>query len=385
MTRRPTRPTPSVLAEHFISELHDASFGLWSGVPCSYLTPFMNAVTATDGVSYVGAANEGDAVAIAAGSELAGSPAVAMFQNSGLGNAVNPLTSLTRPFALPVLLITTWRGQPGGSPDEVQHEFMGSITPSLLELLDIGWEPFPHTEADVAPTITRALDHMTRTKRPYALVLSEGTVPKSPLTPTAPRTAPAGRVSGEAGDPMGPDAALKAVQSVTSPDVVIATTGYTGRALYSIDDRPNQLYMVGSMGCAPSVGLGVALARPDLRVVVLDGDGAALMRLGAYATIGRERPPNLVHVLLDNGIHESTGGQPTVGSHVDFPAVASAAGYPDVRLVTSPAGLADAIDAGGTDLSFVYARTTVRPPGKLPRPTIQPPEVAARLRSWLAP
>jgi phosphonopyruvate decarboxylase len=344
----------------------------------------MNVVTATDGVTYIGAANEGDAVAIAAGTQLAGSPGVAMFQNSGLGNAVNPLTSLTYPFELPVLVITTWRGEPGGKPDEVQHEFMGSITPQLLELLDIAWEPFPGSEDDVAAAVGRATDHMGRTGRPYALILSEGTVPKSPLESSAPLDPTGSRVTGSAGRALAPDDALAAVQEVTSGDVVIATTGYTGRALYALDDRPNQLYMVGSMGCAPSFGLGVALTRPDLRVVVLDGDGAALMRLGAYATIGRERPANLVHVLLDNGIHESTGGQPTVGSHVDFPAIAAASGYPEVRKVETPTQLSEAVDAGGDGLSFVYARTTPRPPGKLPRPSIQPPEVAERLRTWIA-
>ncbi|NNC93280.1 MAG: phosphonopyruvate decarboxylase [Acidimicrobiia bacterium] len=383
-TRWPTVQTLSVLAERFIAELRDHSFGVFSGVPCSYLTPFMNALTAADGVAYVGAANEGDAVAIAAGTQLGGYPGVAMFQNSGLGNAVSPLTSLTRPFRLPVLIITTWRGQPDGTPDEVQHEFMGSITPQLLELMNIPWEPFPASEADVPGVVARATVHMQRTGQPYGLILSEGTVPKSPVVPSEVITHGAGTATGQASVPLAADDALRAVQSVTSGDVVIATTGYTGRGLYALDDRPNQLYMVGSMGCAPSLGLGLALVRPDLRIVVLDGDGAALMRLGAYATIGRERPPNLVHVLLDNGIHESTGGQPTVGSHVDFPAVARASGYPVVHSVASPAELAAAVESGGTGLSFVYARTAPRPSGKLPRPSIGPVDVAARLRSWMA-
>lgn len=373
-----------MLAERFIAELRDHSFRFFSGVPCSYLTPFMNAVTAADGVAYVGAANEGDAVAIAAGTQLGGSPGVAMFQNSGLGNAVNPLTSLTRPFRLPVLIITTWRGQPGGTPDEVQHGFMGSITPQLLELMDIPWEPFPASEADVPEVVGRATAYMQETGQPYALILSEGTVPKSPVTPSEATTVAPGTTSGRAGVPLAVDDALRAVQSVTAGDVVIATTGFTGRGLYALDDRPNQLYMVGSMGCAPSLGLGLALARPDLRVVVLDGDGAALMRLGAYATIGREGPPNLVHILLDNGIHESTGGQRTVGSHVDFPAIAQASGYPEVQSVETPAELTAAVESGGGRLKFVYARTAPRPPEKLPRPSIGPADVATRLRSWMS-
>jgi phosphonopyruvate decarboxylase len=373
-----------VLAERFIAELRSQSVRVFSGVPCSYLTPFMNAVTSAEGVTYIGAANEGDAVATAAGTQLAGSPGVAMFQNSGLGNAVSPLTSLTRTFDLPVLLITTWRGEPGGTPDEAQHEFMGSITPQLLELLDIRWEPFPASEDDVPDTVARAMEHMEQTRQPFALILSDGTVPKSPVATGPPVPMAESVRTGNARASLSPDGALRAVQSVTGNDVVVATTGYTGRALYALEDRPNQLYMVGSMGCAPSLGLGVALARPDLRVVVLDGDGAALMRLGAYATIGRERPPNLVHVLLDNGIHESTGGQPTVGSHVDFPAIAGAAGYPAVRSVETEDDLAEAVGSGGDGLEFVYARTSPRPPGKLPRPSIRPAEVAVRLQTWMS-
>lgn len=370
-------------AERFIAELQANSFRLFSGVPCSFLTPFMNAVSTARGVDYIGAANEGDAVAIAAGAQLGGSPAVAMFQNSGLGNAVNPLTSLTRPFELPVLVITTWRGEPGGSGDEVQHEFMGSITPQLLELLDIPHEPFPSVPDGVPGAVARAIAHMKKGMS-YGLILSEGSVPKSPIVEHAAPTLTTGSSAGSADHPLDPDEALAAIQRTTAQAVVIATTGYTGRALYALDDRPNQLYMVGSMGCAPSLGLGLALARPDVRVVVLDGDGAALMRLGAYATLGRERPPNLTHVLLDNGIHESTGGQPTVGSHVDFPAVAHAAGYPVVRSVASTAELADAVAKGSGELSFVYARTSSRGPRRLPRPSIKPSDVAARLRSWMA-
>lgn len=370
-------------AARFIAELRANSFRLFSGVPCSYLTPFMNAVGAAEGVDYVGAANEGDAVAIAAGARLGGSPAVAMFQNSGLGNAVNPLTSLTRPFALPVLVITSWRGEPDGGPDEVQHEFMGSITPQLLDLLDIPHEPFPASSDDVPSVVGRATAHM-ETGGSYGLILSDGVVPRSPVMEHAPSAQRPGVLTGSTDRPLDPNEALVAVQAATAGAVVIATTGYTGRALYALDDRPNQLYMVGSMGCAPSLALGLALARPDLRVVVLDGDGAALMRLGAYATIGRERPANLVHVLLDNGTHESTGGQPTVGSHVDFPAVAHAAGYPVVRSVATAIELGEAIDEGTEGLKFVYARTAPRRTGRLPRPSIRPNEVASRLQSWMA-
>ncbi len=226
-----------MLAERFVAELRDHSFRVFSGVPCSYLTPFMNAVTAADGVAYVGAANEGEAIAIAAGTQLGGSPGVAMFQNSGLGNAVSPLTSLTRPFRRPVLIITTWRGQPDGTPDEVQHEFMGSITPQLLELMGIPCEPFPASEAEVSEVVGRATAYMQEKGEPVALILSEGTVPKSPVAPSGVVGSRPGTTTGRAGEPFAADDALRAVQSVTSGDVVIATTGYTGRGLYALDDR----------------------------------------------------------------------------------------------------------------------------------------------------
>jgi phosphonopyruvate decarboxylase len=177
---------------------------------------------------------------------------------------------------------------------------------------------------------------------------------------------------------------LRAVQEGThADDIVVATTGYTGRELYALDDRSNQIYMVGSMGCASSFGLGLALACPDRRVVVLDGDGAALMRLGALATLGYERPANLVHVLLDNGVHESTGGQTTVSRSIDFSAIAAACGYPRVASVGAPGELAAVLNEAQGALQFVHAPTLPGVPDNLPRPTITPADVAARLRATL--
>jgi phosphonopyruvate decarboxylase len=177
---------------------------------------------------------------------------------------------------------------------------------------------------------------------------------------------------------------LRAVQAaMRETDVVVATTGYTGRELYATDDLPNQFYMVGSMGCAVSVGLGLAAVRPERRVIVLDGDGAALMRLGAFATVGYERPENLVHVVLDNGLHESTGGQSTVSRSIDFPGLAAACGYERVETVTAPDELAAALQQSTDQLTFVHAPILPGVP-ELPRPSITPAEVAARLRAHLA-
>jgi phosphonopyruvate decarboxylase len=176
-------------AELFVDAARDRGFGLWSGVPCSYLTPFINYVIDAPGIRYVPAANEGDAVAIAAGSRLGGVPGIALFQNSGLGNAVNPLTSLTHTSRIPILIITTLRGEPGGPADEPQHALMGAITTSLLELMDIPWEYFPGEAEDVQPALDRALLHLNGSRSPYAFVMRKGGVsPYALRTGLEPRT-----------------------------------------------------------------------------------------------------------------------------------------------------------------------------------------------------
>jgi phosphonopyruvate decarboxylase len=165
---------------------------------------------------------------------------------------------------------------------------------------------------------------------------------------------------------------------------VIASTGFAGRELYALDDRRQQLYMVGSMGCAMSLGLGLALAQPKRRVIVLDGDGAVLMRLGGLSTVGYERPANLVHVLLDNQMHESTGGQSTVSHSVDFASIAAACGYPVTARATTPEEVAAFLARDGAPaLSLLHVKIVPGAPDDLPRPTITPPEVAARFRACI--
>lgn len=372
-------------AAAFISAATARGVGLYTGVPCSYLTPFINHVIGSASLRYVGAANEGDAIAIAAGSALAGVPAVAMFQNSGLGNAVSPLTSLTHTFRIPVLLIVTWRGEPGGPPDEPQHALMGQVTPRMLELMEIPWAPFPREEGAIGPALDAAFAHMRDAKRPYALVMRKGSVAEAPLGAPPPARPPA------AAAPVAKPRAsatrrdmLAAIRSAAAGDVLVATTGYTGRELYAQGDAPNQFYMVGSMGCAVSVALGIALAQPRRRVIAIDGDGAALMRLGALTTVGCERPANLVHLLLDNGMHESTGGQATAAPGVDFCAIAAGSGYRSVAAIAGPAALAAALGERGPGPRFIHVPIVPGVPEKLPRPTVTPPEVAARLAAWLA-
>lgn len=373
-------------ATEVLDAFRRAGFELFTGVPCSYLTPLIDAVIDAPDLRYVGAANEGEAVAIAAGARVAGREAVVMFQNSGLGNAVNPLTSLNHPFRLPVLVLTTWRGQPGGPHDEPQHDVMGAITPGLLELMGIPWELFPAERGALDEALARARRSMAETGISHAFVLPKGVVEAAATgrhrTPDhTPGGTPEGTFSGARIDP---DDALRALRAgTTASDALIATTGFTGRALYALGDRENQLYMVGSMGCASSFALGVALCRPERRVVVLDGDGAMLMHLGAAPVIGHEAPPNLVHVLLDNGVHDSTGAQATVAPAVDLARIALASGYREALRIETEQALTAALRVQRPGPRFLHVRTAPRRDRKLPRPTQTPAEIAQRFAAWL--
>lgn len=373
-----------VPASRFIDAARRRGFGLFSGVPCSYLKPLINTVIDDDSLTYVAAANEGDAVAIAAGAELGGTRAVAMFQNSGLGNAVNPITSLVHTSRLPLLLVVTLRGEPGGPPDEPQHELMGRITTRLLEEMEVPWDWFPTATDDVDPVMDRVEDSIGDQRCSHALVMRKDSVAPHALQSSA-RGARPDACSGEGSAATERRSAfLLAVQSNQLPgDVIIATTGYTGRELFAGADQPNQFYMVGSMGCAASLGLGLALTRSERRVIVLDGDGALLMRLGAMATVGHYRPDNMVHVLLDNGMHESTGGQATASSTVDFCAIAAACGYPRVSEAADAEALGGILGKQGSGLRFVRCPVLPGLADDLPRPCITPEGVTTRLRRYL--
>jgi phosphonopyruvate decarboxylase len=291
----------------FVEAARRHGFDWYAGVPCSFLTPFINYVLQDPSLHYVSMANEGDAVALIAGVALAGSSTphgrgVTMMQNSGLGNAVSPLTSLTWVFRIPQLLIVTWRGQPG-VVDEPQHALMGPITPAMLDTMEIPWELFPTDVDAIEPALRRATAHMQLHGRPYALLMQKGSVAAYPLReqPVLRAHPRSEAVISSKGIPVrsrpSREEALRMVVAQTPLDsAVLATTGFCGRELYAIDDRPNQLYMVGSMGCVLPLALGMALARPRLRVIALDGDGAALMRLGAFATVGAYAPANLWHL-----------------------------------------------------------------------------------------
>lgn len=376
-----------IKAADFIIPAKAMGFKTWAGVPCSFLTPFINSVIDDPEMSYVSSANEGDAVATASGAALGGQPAVAMMQNSGLGNAISPLSSLNWVFRIPILLIITLRGEPG-LPDEPQHELMGQITGDLLDKLQIPWAYFPRHADDVAGMLEAARWQMERTSRPYAFVMRKGSVAPSQLQS---QWQPKSHAMPFSGIPDAPDRDLlsrqQALQTVIEntpleDSVVIGTTGFTGRELFALDDRPNQLYMVGSMGCASSFGLGLSLAQPHKQVVVIDGDGAALMRMGNMATVGAYGPKNLQHLLLDNGVHDSTGGQATVSRGLSFAAIASACGYSNSEEGASQEQIKRLLSSrDGPDFLHLHIRKGV--PDNLPRPDQKPADVCRRLMAHL--
>jgi phosphonopyruvate decarboxylase len=376
-----------IIADDFLVACHARNIDFYTGVPCSFLAPLINRTIRASNMDYVAASSEGEAIAIAAGAWLAGRNTAVMCQNSGLGNTVNPLTSLNFPFRIPTLLIVTWRGQPG-IHDEPQHELMGQVTARLLDIMRIEHAIFPHESAAIEGALDIAVTEMTAHGRPYALILPHGTI-RDDVRPPAPSTLPPVRsatlnLCRNGGRPRRDEILQTVINRAPEAAAIIVTTGKAGRELFTLADRKQHLYLVGSMGCASGVGLGVSLNTPR-PIIILDGDGAALMKLGTLATIGATGPDNLIHIVLDNGVYDSTGGQATVSPTVDFAAVALACNY---RLAIScdslgafDCALARALEADGPTLVHAHVR-----PGsmdKLGRPTVTPHEVAQRFQSFI--
>ena len=377
-----------ITAETFLRQAKFKGFDFFTGVPCSFLTPLINGVLNDTDTEYVAAASEGEAVAIAAGAWLCGRETVVMFQNSGLGNAVNPLTSLNFSFKIPTLIICTWRAGPGFE-DEPQHALMGQITPDLFEVMRIPYSLFPNDDELVPARLGDAKSQMTESGLPSAFIMQKGDVSDQELTShgnDVPRVA--GILIDRRGHGSFPSryVTLEALVSVAPDNAgIIATTGKSGRELFTIADRRQHFYQVGSMGCAAGMGLGVAL-NTDKPVIILDGDGALMMKMGTLATIGAYAPKNLVHVVLDNGTYDSTGGQPTVSNGVDFAAIAVASGYQQGIHVDDIAGFKKAVvetllDDGPTLIHMKIAPGSL---SKLGRPNVSPPDVARRFKAFLA-
>lgn len=311
----------------------EKGIGFFTGVPDSLLKDFCAYVT--DHASeddHVIAANEGNAVALAMGHYLGtGSPALVYMQNSGIGNAVNPLLSLADPevYSIPMLLVIGWRGEPGVK-DEPQHVKQGRRMTELLEAMEIPWFVLPRTIAETGPVIAEAARAMTEREGPVAILVRVDTFERYRLKREI-----------VTDFPMNREGAVKhIVDSLPEDDIIVSTTGKTSRELYEyrkvLGKGGNDFLTVGGMGHTASIAMQIARVRPERFVICLDGDGSVIMHMGALGVIAIAGPANLLHIVINNGAHDSVGGQPTVGYDIDIPGVAIACGYRDAISVTTP-------------------------------------------------
>lgn len=368
----------------FGEELQKLGFRHFSGVPCSFLKNLIN--YAINECEYVAAANEGDAVAIASGAHVGGEKSVVLMQNSGLTNAVSPLTSLNYTFRIPLLGFVSLRGEPG-IPDEPQHELMGRITTQMLDLMQVQWQ-FLSADLEEARRQLLEANQQIEKNKTYFFVVKKGTFDKVILRKqqSAVHSNQIKR-QGHAADQL-PSRfeALTVINAIKDDQTVqLATTGKTGRELFEIEDADNNLYMVGSMGCISSLGLGLALRQKDRNIVVIDGDGSLLMRMGSLATNGYYNPPNMIHILLDNNAHDSTGGQSTVSHNLNFVDIAASCGYTRSLYIHSLDELEAALKEWKKTkgLTFLYMKISKNSNQNLSRPNVKPYEVKERLQRFL--
>jgi phosphonopyruvate decarboxylase len=329
----------------FYKALTQRGADFFCGVPDSLLKSFCAYVSgSTDKNQHITAVNEGAALALAAGFHLAtGRIPVVYMQNSGLGNAINPLLSLcdAAVYRIPALLIIGWRGEPGVH-DEPQHITQGRIQKALLDALELPHAVLDQDENSAGAQLDAAFAHLKNNGSPYALIAR-----KDSFAPHAPQEKTNDKAQ------MSREEAIETILAASSPaEIFTSTTGMASRELYELRQKKEQPHerdflTVGSMGHAASLALSLALQKPDLGVTCLDGDGAALMHLGAMAAIGERKPRNLRHILLNNGAHDSVGGQPTIAPAIDFPAIARASGYARVFSASSGAELRTALASAG--------------------------------------
>ena len=325
-------------------ELAGNGVTFFAGVPDSYLNGFCNHALANCPGRNIIAANEGNAVAIAAGHWFASReiPLVYM-QNSGQGNAVNPLASLADPavYAVPMILLIGWRGQGNTEPNHPQHRLQGEMTPGLLELMHIPYTVLTDSDEDFAKAARAAAAYCREHRAPYGLIAPKGVM----ADPDKPNNT-------DDTYPMSREEAMEIILDRMPADTIFcATTGRATRELFFLrekrgEGKAHDYLNVGSMGHASSVALGIALERKDRPVAVLDGDAACMMHMGAMTMVSKAEAPNLLHVVLNNGAHESVGGQPSAGHRIDFTKIAEACGYATTgRAATTREELEAAVDA----------------------------------------
>jgi phosphonopyruvate decarboxylase len=313
----------------------------FTGVPDSLLKSFCAWVTDHTEKNHILAVNEGAALALASGYHLAtGKTPLVYMQNSGIGNAVNPLLSLADGdvYRIPMILLVGWRGEPGVK-DEPQHLKQGKVTCALFEAMGIPYLILSANEDEVHSQIEKCYAHIKKNNTPFALIVRKDTF--------APYTAPSAVAS--SGAEMSREETIEEIIRLSLPgEVFISTTGMASRELYELREKNNMgherdFLTVGSMGHASSLALALAEQKPDLPVTCIDGDGAALMHLGSMATIGVRKPANLRHIVLNNGAHDSVGGQPTIAQKINLSGIARCAGYAKVFSVKTREELCGAL------------------------------------------
>lgn len=368
----------------FYDTLKGYGIDFYAGVPDSLLKNLCAYITDhADERHSIIAANEGGAMGLAAGHYLAtGQIPVVYMQNSGEGNVINPLASLTDPdvYNIPVLLVIGWRGRPGVH-DEPQHVKQGKITTGLLNVMGIDYSVLSKDEDKAEAQIRKAVEYMKRTNECYALVIEKDTFDNYTLQ------------NGEKnGLSLSREEAIQVVAAaIGEKDVIVSTTGMISRELFEYRTAMNQSHehdflTVGSMGHASQIALGIAMAKPDRRIWCFDGDGAVIMHMGGMAIVTSKQPNNYVHVVFNNGAHDSVGGQPTVGLRIDLPAVAKAIGYKSIYSVDAKEYLAEVLDKVNGQDGPILLEVKVKKGNRkdLGRPANTPIENKESLMSFLS-
>ena len=367
--------------QFFYDTLANYGIDFYAGVPDSLLKNLCAYITDhADAAHNIIAANEGGAMGLAAGHYLAtGQIPVVYMQNSGQGNIINPLASLTDPdvYNIPVLLVIGWRGKPGVH-DEPQHVKQGKVTTGLLNVMGIDYTVLSKEEEKAEAQIKKAIAFMQNTKQCFALVIEKDTfetyalqkVEKNDLT-------------------MSREEAIQTVAAALGEkDAIVSTTGMISRELFEYRTSMNQgherdFLTVGSMGHASQIALGIALEKKERKVWCFDGDGASIMHMGSMAIVANKAPENYVHVVFNNGAHDSVGGQPTVGLKIDLPAIAKAVGYKSVYSVSSKEELQQQLSHLGEAPVFLEVKVKKGNRKDLGRPTTTPIQNKEALMAFL--
>ena len=309
--------------QDFYDILTNNGIDCFCGVPDSLLKSFCAYIT-DNAQNHTITANEGNAIGLAAGHYLAtGNPALVYMQNSGIGNCVNPLLSLTddEVYNIPLLMLIGWRGEPG-KHDEPQHIKQGKVTDKLLDAMGIKYEILPEDFNEAKPVISSAFEYMKTTKRPFAFIIRKGLFEEYQLQ----------NKSKTPYEFVREDAIETVIRSLSPSDVVVSTTGHISREVYETRERLGQSHKqdfltVGSMGHSSSIALGIALSKPDRKIFCFDGDGAFLMHQGAIAVNASKKLKNFKHIIFNNEAHDSVGSQPTVAGGMNISSLVKDCGY----------------------------------------------------------